>query len=60
MKPVDQPYEAHQICDTCQEDGEFFMEEMFDLTGRSVWKSKKRMAGPVKPNDNNANKKMFR
>ena len=60
MKPVEQPYEAHQICDTCQEDGECFMEEMFDLTGRSVWKSKKRMAGPVKPNDNNANKKMFR
>ena len=36
MKPVDQPYEAHQICDTCQEDGECFIEEMFDLTGRSV------------------------
>ena len=36
MKPVDQPYEARQICDTYQEDGECFMEEMFDLTGRSV------------------------
>ena len=35
MKPVDQPYEAHQICDTCQEYGESFMEEMFDLTGRT-------------------------
>ena len=27
MKPVEQPYEAHQICDTCQEDGECFIEE---------------------------------
>ena len=24
MKPVDQPYEAHQICDTCEEEGECF------------------------------------
>ena len=35
MKPVDQPYDTHQICDTCQEYGESFMEEMFDLTGRT-------------------------
>ena len=33
MKPVEQPYEAYQICDTCEEDGGCFMEEMFDLTG---------------------------
>ena len=33
MKPVEQPYEAHQICDTCEEDGGCFMAEMFDLTG---------------------------
>ena len=60
MKPVDQPYEVHQICDTCGEEGECFMEEMFDLTRGSVWKSKRRMAGLVKPNDNNANKQIFR
>ena len=30
MKPVDQPYEAHQICDTCEEEGECFH-------GKSVW-----------------------
>ena len=30
MKPVDQPYEAYQICDTCEEEGECFH-------GKSVW-----------------------
>lgn len=64
MKLVDQPYEAYQICYTCEEEGNCFHMENVWFKWEECLKSKKRMAGLVKSkkknnndkNNNNANK----